>query len=189
MAIQDPKTFEEAVASATHLESLDRAKPTKVSLNLMGVKRKTKEDPIEGMVGMVEKLGVVLALIESAQWNRNPNCPKEQQNRQGTKGFSQAENSTQRSQAWAKTHKMAKGTGPAFRDAGKGSEQEKKKDYRGVLYKRTTYNPDKFCIAHQIYGHATDECSWLKSKLKDMPPPPSYASKGKACREVEQSGN
>ena len=36
VAIQDPKTFEEAVAIATRLESLDRVKPSKVTLNLIG---------------------------------------------------------------------------------------------------------------------------------------------------------
>ena len=36
VAIQDPKIFEEAVAIATRLESLDRVKPSKVTLNLIG---------------------------------------------------------------------------------------------------------------------------------------------------------
>ena len=54
VAIQDPKTFDEAVATATRLESLDRAKPTKVSLNMMGSEHEREEDPIEGMVGTVE---------------------------------------------------------------------------------------------------------------------------------------
>ena len=35
--MQNPKTFEETVAMATRLESLDTAKPGKVSLNLLGV--------------------------------------------------------------------------------------------------------------------------------------------------------
>ena len=189
VAIQDPKTFDEAVATATRLESLDREKTTKVSLNMMGSEHEREEDPIEGMVGMIEKLGVVLARIESAPWNRNPNRAKEQQNRQGTKGISQAESSTQRGQEGTKGNAMVKTTGPAFREAGKGPEQDKKKDYRGVPYKRSVYSPDKFCIAHQTYGHFTDECSWLKAKLKDIPPPPTYASKGKTGNEGAQSGN
>ena len=131
----------------------------------------------------------MLARIESAPWNRNPNHAKEQQNRQGTKGISQAESSTQRGQEGTKGNAMAKTTGPAFREAGKGLEQDKKKDYQRVPYKRSVYNPDKFCIAHQTYGHSTDECSWLKAKLKDIPPPPTYASKGKTGKEGAQSGN
>ena len=43
------------------LESLDKAKPGKVTLNLMGVERETESDQVEGMTGIVERLGVVLA--------------------------------------------------------------------------------------------------------------------------------
>ena len=42
VAIQDPKTFDEAVAIATRLYSLDNTKPSKVTLNLMGVESETE---------------------------------------------------------------------------------------------------------------------------------------------------
>ena len=158
VAIQDPKTFDEAVATATRLESLDRAKPTKVSLNVMGSEHEREEDPKDAMVGVVEKLGVVLARIESAPWNRNPNLAKDQQSRQGTKGTSQAESSTQRGQEGTKGNAKAKNTGPVYRDAGKGPEPDKKEDY-----------PDKFCIAHQTYGHSTDPLPNLKTYRLPQP--------------------
>ena len=58
-AIQDPKTFEEAVAIATRLESLDRVKPSKVTLNLMGTEQETEGSQVEGVTMFVEKLGLI----------------------------------------------------------------------------------------------------------------------------------
>ena len=83
---------------------------------------------------------------------------------------------------------MSKASGHTFRESGKGSEKEKKKDYRGIPYRRKTFNPDKFCIAHHADGHATDDCSWLKGKLKDVSMPLPYAGKGKTGKEAAQSG-
>ena len=95
VAIQDPKTFEEAVATATCLESLDRVKPGKVSLNLMDTERETEGSQIEGMTAIVEKLGVVLARIEASPWNRGPNRQKEQPGGQSEKGYKQTEGNAQ----------------------------------------------------------------------------------------------
>ena len=63
VAIQDPKTFDKAVAIVTRLESLDKTKPGKVTLNLMGEESET--DPLEGAAGIVDRLGMVLARIEA----------------------------------------------------------------------------------------------------------------------------
>ena len=86
VAIQDPKTFEEGVAIATRLESLDRVKPSKVTLNLMGTEQETEGSQVEGVTMLVEKLGLVLARIESSPWNKGPNRSKDQQVIRQTKG-------------------------------------------------------------------------------------------------------
>ena len=77
VAIQDPK--DEAVATATRLESLDKTKPGKVTLNLIGVESESETEQLEGATGIVERLG--MSRIGAAPWNQNPNRQKEQ-NRQ-----------------------------------------------------------------------------------------------------------
>ena len=69
---------------------------------------------------------------------------------------------------------MAKTSGQNYREDGKGMSQEGKK---GTTFKKTPYNPDRFCVAHQS--------SWLKARLKEIPPP---ETKGKG-REGKQQGN
>ena len=72
VAIQDPKTFDEAVATATRLGSLDKTKPGKVTLNLMGVESESETESLEGAAGIVDRLGMVLARIEAAPWKPKP---------------------------------------------------------------------------------------------------------------------
>ena len=182
VAIQDPKTFEEAVATATRLESLDRVKPSKVTLNLMGTEQEAEGGQVEGVTMLVEKLGLVLARIESSPWNKGPNRPKEQQSSQPDKGYRQSEGGAKGSQTGDRSKAMAKTSGQNYREDGKSMNQEGKK---GTTFKKTPYNPDRFCVAHQSYGHSTDECSWLKARLKEIPPP---EMKGKG-RENKQQGN
>ena len=182
VAIQDPKTFEEAVATATRLESLDRVKPSKVTLNLMGTEQEAEGGQVEGVTMLVEKLGLVLARIESSPWNKGPNRPKEQQSSQPDKGYRQSEGGAKASQTGDRSKAMAKTSGQNYREDGKSLNQEGKK---GTTFKKTPYNPDRFCVAHQSYGHSTDECSWLKARLKEIPPP---ETKGKG-RENKQQGN
>ena len=181
MAIQDPKTFDEAVATVTRLESLDKTKPGKVTLNLTESEHETES--LEGAAGIVERLGMVLARIEASPWNQNPNRQKEQ-SRQGQKGYAQAEGSKKGSQQGGKTGEANKTRDQTSRNE-KGFDQKKK----GTMFKKTPFNPEKFCIAHQNYGHATDDCSWLKGRLKELPPPPTYTTKGKGDKEVGQPGN
>ena len=107
VAIQDPKTFEEAVAIATRLESLDRVKPSKITLNLMGTEQETEESQVEG----VTKLGLVLACIESSPWNKGPNRLKDQQSSQSNKGYRQTEGNAKGGQAGNRPKTMAKTSG------------------------------------------------------------------------------
>ena len=182
VAIQDPKTFEEAVATATRLESLDRVKPSKVTLNLMGTEQEAEGGQVEGVTMLVEKLGLVLARIESSPWNKGPNRPKEQQSSQPDKGYRQSEGGAKAGQTGDRSKAMAKTSGQNYREGGKSLNQEGKK---GTTFEKIPYNPDRFCVAHQSYGHSTDECSWLKARLKEIPPPDK---KGKG-RENKQQGN
>ena len=182
VAIQDPKTFEEAVATATRLESLDRVKPSKVTLNLMGTEQEAEGGQVEGVTMLVEKLGLVLARIESSPWNKGPNRPKEQQSSQPDKGYRQSEGGAKTGQTGDRSKAMAKTSGQNYREDGKSLNQEGKK---GTTFEKIPYNPDRFCVAHQSYGHSTDECSWLKARLKEIPPPDK---KGKG-RENKQQGN
>ena len=186
MAIQDPKTFDEAVGTATpRLESLDKTKPGKVTLNLIDVESESETEQLEGATGIVERLAMVLARIEAAPWNQNPNRQKEQ-NRQGQKGFAQLEGSKKGGQQGGKTGETAKSGGQTFKNSEKGFDKNKKK---GTAFRKTPFNPEKFCIAHQNYGHATDDCSWLKGRLKELPPHPTYTGKGQVDTEAGQSGN
>ena len=185
MAIQDPKTFNEAVATATRLESLDKTKPGKVTFNLIGVESESETESLEGPAGIVDRLGMVLARIEAAPWNQNPNRQKEQ-NRQGQKGYTHAEGSKKGGQQGGKADETTKTRDQTFRNTEKGFDQNKKK---GTMFKKTPFNPKKFCIAHQNYGHATDNCSWLKGRLKELPPPPIYTGKGKGDKEVSRETN
>ena len=86
----------------------------------------------------------------------------------------------------ARQGKTTKSGDQTFRNSEKGFDQNKKK---GMAFRKKTFNPEKFCIAHQNYGHATDDCSWLKGKLKELPPPPTYTVKGKGDKEAGQPGN
>ena len=178
VTIQDPKTFEEAVAIATRLESLDWVKPSKVTLNLMGTEQEAEGNQVEGVTIVVEKLGLVLAHMESSPWNKGPNRSKDPQNNQSDKGCRQTEGNAKGGQAGGRPKTMAKTSGQNYREDGKGPDLEGKK---GGTFKKTPYNPDRFCIAHQSYGHSTDECSWLKVKLKEIPPPPTRGKPGKEC--------
>ena len=175
VAIQDPKTFEEAVAIAARLESLDRVKPSKVTLNLMGTEQEAEGNQMEGVTMLVEKLGLVLARIDSSPWNKGPNRSQDQQNNQSDKGYRQTEGNAKGGQAGGRPKTRAKTSGQNYREDGKGTDQEGKK---GGTLKKTPYNPARFCIAHQSYGHSTDECSWLKAKLKEIPPPPTRGKQG-----------
>ena len=166
VAIQDPKTFDEAVPTTTCLESLDKIKPGKVTLNLIGVESETEQ--LEGATEIVERLGMVLARIEAAPWNQNPNRQKEQ-NRRGQKGFVQSEGNEKGGQQGGKTRETATSGGQTFKNSEKGFDQNKK---NGMAFRKTPFNPEKFCIAHQKDGHATDDCSWLKGRLKELPPAP-----------------
>ena len=111
VAIQDPKTFEEAVAIPTQLESLDRVKPSKVTLNLMGTEQEAEGSQVEGVTMLVEKLGLVLARIESSPWNKGPNRSKDQQNNQSDKGYRQTEGSAKGGQAGGRPKTMTKTSG------------------------------------------------------------------------------
>ena len=64
VAIMDPKTFEEAVASATRLETLERTKvPGKITVAAAEVKEESKQnDPV---TELVDRFGIVLATLES----------------------------------------------------------------------------------------------------------------------------
>ena len=157
VAIQDPKTFDEAVANATSLESLDKTKPGKVTLNLIESEHETES--LEGVPGIVERLGMVLARIEAAPWNQNPNRQKEQ-GRQGQKGYAMAEGSKMGSQQGGKTVEANKTRHQTSRNE-KGFDQKK----NGMMFKKTPFNTEKFCI----YGHATDDCSWLIERAATAP--------------------
>ena len=149
----------------------------------MGVESET--DSLEGAAGIVDRLGMVLARIEAAPWNQNPNRQKEQ-NRQGQKGYTHAEGNQKGGQQGGKIGDTTKTRDQTFRGTEKGFDQNKKKV---AMFKKTPFNPERFCIAHQNYGHATDNCSWLKGRLKEPPPPPTYTSKGKGDKEAGQPGN
>ena len=88
---------------------------------------------------MVEKLGVVLARIRSAPWNKNSNIGREPRGSARPKLAS-------RGDKW--------GRKPTKRRIRKRVRIRKEERLPGVPYKRTAFNPDKFCIAHQTYGHA-----------------------------------
>ena len=115
VAIQDPKTFEEAVDIATRLESLDRVKPSKVTLNLMGTEQQTEGSQVGGVTMLVEKLGLVLARIESSPWNKGPNRSKDQQSSQSDKGYRQTEGNAKGGQAGGRPKTMAKTSGQNYR--------------------------------------------------------------------------
>ena len=102
------------------------------------------------------------------------------------KGYAQSEGSKKGGQQGGKTGETAKSGGQTFKDSEKGFDQNKKK---GTAFRKTPFNPEKFCIAHQNYGHATADCSWLKGRLKELSPPPTYTGKGKGDTEAGQSGN
>ena len=75
VAILDPKTFEEAVASATRIETLDR---TKSSGKLTGAPAEIKEEPKEPdpVTKLMDRFGVVLARLETMpqQNQHSVNC-------------------------------------------------------------------------------------------------------------------
>ena len=85
-------------------------------------------------------------------------------------------------QQGGKTGETTKTRDQTFRNTEKGFDQNKK---NGTMFKKTK----KFCIAHQNYGHATDDCSWLKGRLNELPPPPIYTGKGKGDKEVSRETN
>ena len=133
----------------------------------MGTEQESEGSQVEGVNMLVEKLGLVLARIESSPWNKGPSRSKEQQSSQPDKGYRQTKGGAKGGQTGDRSKAMAKTSGQNYRDDGKGMSQEGKK---GTTFKKTPYNPDRFCVAHQSYGHSTDECSWLKARLKEIPP-------------------
>ena len=147
-------------------------------MNLIGVESESETEQLEGAAGIVGRLGMVLARIEAV---RAP-----QQNRQGQKGYTHAEGSKKGGQREGKTGEITKTGGQTFRNTVKGFDQNKKK---GTMFKKTPFNPEKFCITHQNYGHATDDCAWLKGRLEELLPPPTYTGKGKGDKEAGQPGN
>lgn len=188
VAIQNPKTFEEAVAIATRLESLDKNKSGKLSLNAMSSESPIKEPPVEepevgDMVKAVERLSVVLARIEGAPWNKNPGNTDSQADARSSRGYGGNRAYQKPNQGGAKPKEPSKDASASADTGQKASSGGNKKRYP---YKKTEFNPDKFCMAHQKPGHNTDECVWLKERLKKMSPPPSRRG---ASKEADPQGN
>ena len=62
--------------------------------------------------------------------------------------------------------------------------------FRKDGYKKFDYDRSKYCLAHQTYDHATDSCTWLKGKLKDIGPPERVQKKEfKPSSEKREQGN
>ena len=83
VGIMDPKTFEEAVASATRLETLEKTRATgKITGATVEVKEESKEsDPVSELV---DRFGIVLARLESMpQQNNNPGTSGSRYNQLG----------------------------------------------------------------------------------------------------------
>ena len=111
----------------------------------MGTEQETEGSQVEGVTMLVEKLGLVLARIESSPWNKGPNHSKDQQSNQSDKGFRQTDGNAKGGQAGGRPKTMAKTSGENYREDGKGMDQEGKK---GATFKKMPYNPDRFCVAH-----------------------------------------
>ena len=178
VAILDPKTFEEAVASATRLETLDRSKTnTKITgavAEVTGAEDKKETNP---MNEMIDRFGVVLARLETLP--PPAPTPTDARNKNFQRGRGRPTAFFPSKNYPPRTDNQAREPGAA--PVGRGQEQGQPRGgaalgNRGGYYKRGSYRKfdydrSKYCLAHQTYGHATDSCSWLKGKLKQMGPP------------------
>ena len=191
----DPKTFEDAVASATRLETLDK---TRSSGKIMGaaaeIKKEIKEnDPVNELVA---RFGVVLARLENMpQQNKNPGVPGVRYNQWGhgkpmqpyqNKNFQNVpDNSVQTATAGSEEK------GQELEPKEMSEAQKKKEGYfRGDNYRRWDYDRRKYCMAHQKVGHSTDSCAWLKDRLQEIPPPEKTPKRVyKTCYGRKDQGN
>ena len=83
VAIMDPKTFEDAVAFATRIQTLDK---TRTSGKITGAAAEVKEESkdIDTVNESVDRFGVVLARLESmTPQNKNPGAPGSRYNQRG----------------------------------------------------------------------------------------------------------
>ena len=117
VAIMDPKMFEEAVASATRLETLEKTRATgKIMGATAEVKEESKQsDPVSEFV---DRFGMVVARLESMpQQNKNPGTSGSRYNQRGQdKSMQQYQN---------KNYQSRPNTGgPAAPAGGEGKGQE-----------------------------------------------------------------
>ena len=83
VAIMDPKAFEDAIASAIRLETLDK---TRTSGKIVGAAAEIKEESkeIDPVNELVYRFGVVLARLENMPpQNKNPGAPGNRYNQRG----------------------------------------------------------------------------------------------------------
>ena len=158
LAIQNPDDFEAAVRIASRLESVDKPKRTVAAMD-MARKQPSHEQKIhtgeenhgrEGASGVQELVGAFLAAMATStdqgrqdnkrQWSARP-----QRDYQGTGQMGSRGN---------RGYAPPSGPRPSYDQA----RQKRAED--GTPY----------CIVHEVYGHPTDSCNWLKGKLKDIKP-------------------
>ena len=145
-------TFEEAVASATRLETLERTKvPGKITGAAAEVKEESKQN--DQVTELVDRFGIVLARLESMP----------------PQGKKTGENYQSRPYPRAPAAEAAGGEGKTRELSTKEAEETTKNkegySYKGNNYRRWEYDRRKYCIAHQKAGHATESCV-AKSQTK-----------------------
>ena len=192
VAILDPKTFEEAVPSATRLETLDRSKSgSKITGAVAELVEERRKEP-DPMNEMMERFGVVLARLETLP------PPPQAQPAAGQKNFQRAKGGP--TQFYQNKNYPARYNGlnrpPAAGGRGRGQDMGQRKvggapGYQGNYfrrdgYKKFDYDRSKYSLAHQTYGHATDSCR----VLKDMGHPDREPKKEfKPSSEKRDQGN
>ena len=188
VAIMDPKTFEEAVNSATRIESLDRGK---TGSKISGAAAEVVENPDKGKEGLgdlVEKFGLVLARLETAPWqNRPPSTEAKSDPPQRGRGRGRPNQ-----QSSGSDQNRAGGTvrsEPYNRGRGRGRGRGGRGNGRGSGEAKFAYDENKYCICHKTHGHSTDSCYWLVKTLKETQPPKTRAQKQNEETSKQEAGN
>ena len=196
MAILDPKTFEEAVASATRLETLDRSKTgSKITGAVVEVVVEEEEKEVDPMSELLDRFGLVLARLETLPPPAPPGQPApknknvQRTEEQPTQFYQNRNYQNRPKESYRAPAAGGRGRGPGpeqrmFGNApGNGGGYFKRDGFK-------KYDRSEYCLAHQMYGHATDSCSWLKGKLKEIGPPERFQRKPfKPSSERREQGN
>ena len=178
LAIMNPVSFEEAVEQATCLESLD--KPRGGSKSLAAIETEDRDQDDKSMERLEEKLGAVLAALETAdawkrgqeaQGSRNDRGRGSFRGRGSWRGSRSGDRSEQPRETGTRSSSWSGGTGNE-RGRGRGQSSGRGSGQPGFTGRSEYgYDSQKYCVVHETYGHSTDACQWLKMKLRDMRPP------------------